>query len=258
MAYMKNYSVSEKSKGILAFANNSPTVDYERIANKTLQLASRSLGLPVHLVVGQKQDHWRNTRYDVDQKKTVVWNNFNRYEAWEQTPFEQTLVIDVDYLITTQRLLGLFDGPQDLILCHKNEMLLEPTLDVTALTPVWATVFYFRKTPRTRLFFELVGRIQRNWEYYRVLFGIAELRFRNDYAFAMAEIIIGGYNRSSATNMPFGIVTADNAITDIQINNNWMTVRTSDNATVLPRTDLHVMSKAWLQSNKLEKFICEA
>jgi len=258
MAYMKNYSVSGKSKGILAFANNSPSVDYERIANKTLQLASKSLGLPVHLVMGQKQDNWRNTRYDVDQKKTVVWNNFNRYEAWALSPFEQTLVIDVDYLITTQRLLSLFDGPQDLILCHKNEMLFEPTLDVTALTPVWATVFYFCKTERTRLFFQLVGRIQRNWEYYRVLFGVTELRFRNDYAFAMAEVIIGGYNRSNTTNMPFGIVTADNAITDIQINNNWMTVRSLDNVIVLPRTDLHVMSKEWLQSNKLEKFICEA
>jgi len=237
MAYMKNYSVSGKSKGILAFANNSPSVDYESIANKTLQLASKSLGLPVHLVVGQKQENWRNTRYDVDQKKTVVWNNFNRYQAWELTPFEQTLVIDVDYLITTQRLLGLFDTPQDLILCHKNEMLFEPTLDVTALTPVWATVFYFRKTQRTGLFFQLVGRIQRNWEYYRVLFGIAELRFRNDYAFAMAEIITGGYNRTSTTNMPFGIVTADNAITDIQINTDWMTVRSTDNVIVLPRTD---------------------
>jgi hypothetical protein len=257
MVCTMNYNVLEKSKGILAFANNSPTVDYERIANKTLQLASRVLGLPVHLVVGQKQENWRNTRYDIDQQKTVLWNNFNRYEAWHQTPFEQTLVIDVDYLITTQRLLGLFDTPQDLILCHNNEMLFRPTLDVTALTPVWATVFYFRKTERTRLFFEMVGRIQRNWEYYRVLFGISEIRFRNDYAFAMAEIIINGYNRSASTGMPWGIVTADSALADIQINNNWMTVRTEEQALVLPRTDLHVMSKEWLQSPKLEKFVCE-
>ena len=73
----------------------------------------------------------------------------------------------------------------------------------------------------------------------------------------MAEIIIGGYNRSTSTNMPWGIVTADEALTDVQINDNWMTIRKEDQALVLPRTDLHVMSKEWLQSNKLEKFICE-
>jgi hypothetical protein len=56
--------------------------------------------------------------------------------------------------------------------------------------------------------------------------------------------------------MPFGIVTADNAITDIQINTDWMTVRSPDHVIVLPRTDLHVMSKEWLQSPKLEQFVC--
>lgn len=239
-----------KSKGILAFANNSPTVNYEKIANQTLLMAGRVLDLPVHLVIGQQQDNWRNTRYDVDTGQNVKWNNFNRYQVWDASPFDQTIVIDVDYLVTTQRLLGLFDTQQDLIFCRHNNMLFRPTLDVTKISPIWATVFYFRKTDRSRLFFDLVGRIQRNWEYYCLLFGLVSSRYRNDYAFAMAAEIM-----KVDSTMPFGITTADSAVSDISINEDWMVVRTEQQAHILPRQDLHVMSKAWLQSSKLEEFI---
>jgi hypothetical protein len=255
---MKTSAEFAKSKGILAFANNSQGVDYELIANKTLQLASRTLGVPVHLVTGQRQEHWRNTRYDIDSKQNVIWNNFDRYHAWEQTPFDETIVIDVDYLIVTGQLKSLFGNSEDLVLCHRNEFLHRPTLPVTVVRPVWATVFYFRKTPRTKLFFDLVGRIQRNYEYYRILYGVTETRFRNDYAFAIAEIIFNGGNEAFHTRMPFGITSVDYSNPTIDIDKDWMIVRTDQSAEILPRQDLHVMSKAWLQSDQLDKFIQKA
>ena len=237
-----------KSKGILAFANNSPSVNYEKIANQTLMLAGRSLNLPVHLVIGQKQEHWKNSRQDTDTKQFVVWNNFNRYDVWNNTPFDQTLVIDVDYLITTDRLNCLFDSAEDLVLCDKNHMLNEDK-ETEPLAPIWATVFYFRKTSRTKIYFGLVGRIQRNWHYYRTLFGIRSPQFRNDYAFSMAAEIL-----KVRARMPFGITTVNYPVESIGINQDWMVVRTPQSATVLPRQDLHVMSKSWLQSDDLERF----
>lgn len=250
--------MSEKSKGILAFASNTQNTDYQLIASHTLALASRVLDLPVHCVTNHRHSNWHNTRVDIDLKKTVPWNNFNRYQAWELSPFDQTLVIDVDYLVLTTRLLSLFDSSQDLLLCHRNTMLCQPVLPGVGLQPVWATVFYFRKTPATKVFFELVARIQRNWKYYSTLFGVRVPNFRNDYAFAMAEVIFSGHALSPSTHMPHGIVTVDQNLQALQINQDWLTVRTADRAIVLPRCDLHVMSKQWLQSSQLQQFTCAA
>ena len=253
---MKNYSGSGKYKGILAFANNSPTVRYEDIANKTLQLASRSTGLPVHLIIGQRNDDWNNTRRDVNTNALVKWNNHSRYHAYELSPFDETIVIDIDLLLTTDRVLKLFDNTEDYVLCHSNDTLHKK--DNIDFDLVWATVFMFRKTPRAKEFFDLVGRIQNNWTYYKRLFGVRVHNFRNDYAFAMAERILNGHTTSPHTRMPWGIVTADGPVKSIDINANWMVVRTQDQADILPRCDLHVMSKEWLQSPALDKFIEQA
>lgn len=253
MYSMSNCVKSEKSKGILAFANNTSSIDYESIGARTLALAGQSLALPTKLVTGQQQDNWHNTRRDVDSKQSVEWNNHSRWQCYELSPWDQTLVIDIDLLVMTDRLLKLFDNLQDYQLCHSNNTLF--TQDHNSFAPVWATVFAFEKTPAAEDFFGLVGRIQRNWNYYRTLFGIVQLEFRNDYAFAMAEIILGGHSRPQHTRMPWGITTVDTPITNIEWSGEWLVVRTEETARVLPRCDLHVMSKAWLQTSALDLLI---
>jgi hypothetical protein len=253
MFSMSNYVKSEKSKGVLAFANNTPTTDYESIGARTLELAGQSLGLPTKLITGQQQADWHNMRRDVDTLQPVAWNNHSRWQCYELTPWDQTLVIDIDLLVMTDRLLRLFDHLQDYQLCHHNTTLF--TQDAVSFAPVWATVFAFEKTPAAKDFFELVGRIQRNWNYYRMLFGIVQIEFRNDYAFAMAEIILGGHTRTQQSRMPWGITTVDAPVDNIEWVNDWLVVRTADTARVLPRCDLHVMSKAWLQTPALDVLI---
>lgn len=248
----------EKSKGILAFASNTATVDYHSIAQRTMTLASCMLGLPYTIVSPEQPVDWKNYRLDIDTKQPVTWNNYGRHMAYEVSPYDQTLVLDVDYLVTTDRLLDLFATDQDLICCHDNQSLSKPSFYHQELRPVWATVFYFTKTPRTKQFFELVGKVQRNWEYYRTFFGIPQIQYRNDYAFAMAELVINGYIPTASTNMPWHITTVDQAPDSIDINQNWIVIREQTGATVLPRQDLHVMSKTWLQSTALDEFIQKA
>lgn len=252
---MSNYDKLEKSKGVLAFANNTETVDYEYIGQRALQLAEHYLGVPTKLITGQTAENWNNHRVDIDSNQTVQWNNFNRYQAWELSPWDETIVIDVDYLVTTNKLNILFGSAEDLVLCHNNTMLHGAPSAKPALLPVWATVFYFRKTPRTKEFFDLVGRIQRNWSYYRLLFNVMQANYRNDYAFAMAEKILSGYTTTSNTRMPFGITTANGPLKSMSINNEWLVVRAEEHADVLPRQDIHVMSKQWLQSEQFDDFI---
>lgn len=250
--------MQERSKGLLAYASNTDTVDYVSIAKQTLELASAQLGIPYTLITPPAVENWSNYRIDVDTHRAVAWNNFNRYMCYEQSPYDQTIVIDVDYLVLTPRLNLLFDTPQDLVLCHNNTFLYNPVESKNQLDPVWATVFYFTKTEKSQAFFYLVGKIQRNWEYYRILFSLSQKQFRNDYAFAMAELIINGYGFNKATRMPLSLLTVDKTPEQIDLGKDWLVIRDSDKANILPRQDLHVMSKSWLQSKHLSELISKA
>jgi hypothetical protein len=123
-----------------------------------------------------------------------------------------------------------------------------------SLPYVWATVFAFRKTPKSKMYFEMIGRIQRNYNYYRALFNIQERIFRNDFAFAIADVILNGY--SIITNsIPENMLTVDQVIDSIQTLDDNLVIKDSNRAYVVPRNNLHVMSKAYLQSKDFSKLI---
>lgn len=50
----------------------------------------------------------------------------------------------------------------------------------------WATVVYFRRSERARLFFELVKNVKTNWQFYTTMFNVSAGLYRNDYAFSIA------------------------------------------------------------------------
>ncbi len=98
---MQNSNVLEKSRGIVAFAINTATTDYAAIAQQTVALASRVLDLPYTIIT---QDHmasknWHNYRHDVDLGQAVEWKNFGRNLSYDLSPYNETLVMDVDYVI---------------------------------------------------------------------------------------------------------------------------------------------------------------
>lgn len=251
---MNNYKQSEKSRGILAFANNTQDIDYESMARKTLRLASQTLGIDYLLVDNQHVDSWANYRLDIDTGNPVVWNNHSRWQAYNLSPWDETIVIDADYLVLTDRLNLLFESPSDYLLCYNNRTLTTP-IESSSIDTVWATVFFFRKTSKSKLLFDTVQRIERNYSYYRHLFNVKERNFRNDYAFSMADLIVNGHQRDSQHQMPWGIVSVDTSIKNISINEDWIVVRSEQGADILPRTDLHVMSKTWFFTKQFDDFL---
>jgi hypothetical protein len=124
----------------------------------------------------------------------------------------------------------------------------------TSLPYVWATVFAFRKTPRAKMYFDLVGRIQRNYAYYCALFNVQERNFRNDYAFAMADIILNGYTIDKKS-IPENILAINQSIERINLVDRKIVVKDKNKSYVLPQTNLHIMSKAYLQSENCKNFI---
>lgn len=250
---MKNSNAKEKSRGALLFAFNTDTVDYELIANRASQLIEYHLDIPVTVITEQRsiQDNVR-TGY----KSGSQWFNKDRYSAYELSPYDETLLLDSDYLVFDKKLLKVLDTVEDYALTIHNQSpngSQDGTMGLFSIEWVWATAVAFKKTKKSKMLFDLVGRIQRNYAYYIKLYNLRETNYRNDYAFAIADNIINGY--TSSNGIPWSMITIENEINDIEISNDMLTVREHEQAHVIPKQSIHVMDKDYLLSDRFGKLV---
>ena len=126
-------------------------------------------------------------------------------------------------------------------------------MGIMSLNYVWATAIMFKKTNKTKLLFDLVGRIQHNYNYYIKLYNIQERNFRNDYAFAIADNIINGYTPNQG--IPWTMLTIDKTVKALEVKDHKIIVREEDTAHVIPKQNIHIMDKVYLQSDEYERFI---
>lgn len=248
-----------KSRGIVAFAVNTDTTDYVGIAHKTMSLASRKLGIPYTLITEQSiSKHIRfSYRNDIDTGQFVEWKNMGRHRAYDLTPYDETLVLDIDYIVQDDSILKYFDVDFDYLLTRSARLLdgsPTPTLMGTNSLPmVWATVFMFRKTERSRMFFAMVDRIQENYHYYRDLFNVQSRTYRNDYAFAMADVIINGFYIDHKS-LP-ALLNIMQPIDSLRAENGKIIVRDKQRAYILPQINLHVLAKKYFETQDFDIFV---
>ena len=253
---MSSSEKSAKSKGVVIFATNTAETDYVAIAEQNARLVQHFLGLPTTIV--SAKDAGRNRRFSSDVGQFVEWNNFGRHEAYEASPYDETIILDADYLVLDDSLNQLFDCSFDYLLFNKNHTIdgiYEPSIMGPHSLPfVWATAVLFRRSERTQMFFDLIARIKRNYDYYRLLYNIREGNYRNDYAFAIANNILSGYTVDRHKFAPHTITTFAGPISKIELLDQRVVVR-SDQAYVLPVQSLHVMSKRYLTSANFKEFV---
>lgn len=253
---MQNSEKSVKSRGVVIFATNTAETDYVSIAEQNARLIKHYMGLPTTIV--SAKDTGSNKRFSTDTGTFVEWKNFGRHEAYAASPYEETIVLDADYLIFNNSLNELYSSNFDYLLFDKNRYVnieQQPSLmGPHSLPYVWATAFAFRKTERARLFFELVGKIKRNYDYYRLLYNVREGNFRNDYAFAIAHYILNGNLLAPESFAPFHILTVTGEVLSITAADG-VVVKTPNKGYVLPHQNLHIMSKAWLTSPALKELV---
>lgn len=257
---MKNSDELEKSRGIVVFAVNTEHTDYVSIAQQTAKLASHTLGLPYKIITEAEIGDitWHNYRNDRDTNQFVEWKNFGRNLAYELSPFDETLVIDADYVVLDHTLAKIFETDWNYLLQRQarsiNDEHVSPVMGAQSLPYVWATVFAFRRNHKSKMFFDLVRRIQANYHYYRELFLVESQAYRNDYAFAMADVIVNGFCVSDA-GIPGALLNVLQPIDSITVKNNQLVIKDSQKAYVVPKMNLHITSKRYLASEDFKKFI---
>jgi len=234
--------VSEKSKGVLIFATNTKEIDYIKIAKINAKLIKKYLGLPTTIVSGTKSSNKRRVDNEI-----VEWQNTGRCEAYDLSPYDQTILVDGDYLIFDSNLLKVLDTVQDYAIVDKNTYVnkenLVDTLGQLSIGPMlWATVIVFNKTQKSKDLFEFAKMIQNNYPYYRALYKLQTSNFRNDAAFTIADRLVNGYVEDTSTKIPWSIQTIQGKVNQIIIDD-WIKVITDDGAYVLPYISLHFHDK---------------
>jgi hypothetical protein len=254
--------------GALIFAFNNESIDYVSMAAWSAKNIHRHLNIPVSLVTDTVVDadvfdqviytaieNSTNTRHFSDVGN-VTWHNLNRMDAYQLTPYDQTLVLDADYIVASNQLQSVLDSQED-FMCHRK------AYDVTGLQPFtdlnvfgqyqfpmwWATVMMFRARERARLIFESMSMIRDNWTHYRDLYANTRNTYRNDHALSIALNIENGHTLNT-TDIPWSLasLTPEHRLTQIDQDHYRIDYLTADQR---PRwieltTDFHAMGKQQL------------
>lgn len=263
---MKKSNVPAKSRGVLLFAFNTEKTSYVTIAERCARLVKHTLNLPVALVTepgisSTEFDiiiHVDNTLKNFKVGEQGSWRNGDRWRAYELSPYDETLLIDSDYLVLDNNLLKLFEQDFDYRIMGWNNKPATPwnlNMGMFGLPYLWATVILFRKTVKSKMLFDLVGRIQRNYQYYKRLYHMREGNFRNDYAFTIANNILNGYDLNFDQGIQFPMLTFADITTSIIVKDNLLTIKEHDRAYVIPQQNIHVMDKGYLLSDNFGEFV---
>jgi hypothetical protein len=226
----------ENKQGILVYARNNSQVDYVKQAVFLAERAKKYLDLPVSVVTDSPEyidfnypeaknlfdrvipmrfnsqsdegsvlspgeKHSTKSFYDGSLVcKRLEWKNNARSTAYDASPYEETLLLDSDIVISNSTWLECFRQKYnflaykncvDLLDCKRRDDFRR--ISDTSVDFYWATAVFFRKTNENKIFFNLVRHVQENWRHYCRIFQINTPYFRNDYAFSIAIHIMNGY-----------------------------------------------------------------
>lgn len=254
-------------KGVLLFAFNSPTVNYVDMAIATAKRINHFLNLPVTLVT----DNHFESEYKFDQvllapaetsntKNNQMWINKGRYRAYDLSPYDETIVLDTDYLVNTDSLLTVFDLYDDFMAPNQTRYLLfanseQEQISQTGRNTLWATVIAFRKTNKTKQLFECLEMVQKNYMHYVNLYNMYSTMYRNDYGLTIANNIVNGQSENHNHYIPWPLTHVSESIkvyknTSDQFNTSYTMTKEINNIDktkteycIVKDIDFHLMNK---------------
>jgi len=210
------------TRGVLLFAFNSSKYEYTKMAEYNAKRVHAFLGLPTTLITDSKSkkslktpdvfDKIKVIKADPNNKKDgVPWLNKGRYQAYALSPYDETLLLDVDYIINSDKLLKTFDF-SDSFCCHnETEILMWPgapqeSLSSYSYNSLWATVIMFKKSDRAKQIFDVMRMVQENYAHYANIHNFVNGVFRNDYALTLALKIVNGHTNNPSDFIPWRLV----------------------------------------------------
>ncbi len=219
-------------KGAFLIARNNSQVDYVKQAVFLAKRIKKYLGLPTSVltdsveylknnfdekifdrIIPLSYHNEPNERLYFDgalYQKSAPFNNRSRCQVFDLTPYDETLLLDTDYIISNDLLLSCFDLDDDFLI-YKDSVDISQIRNQHEFTYVsdtsvpfyWATCVFFRKTKTNKIYFDLLQHIEKEWDHYRRVYQITSNLFRNDFAFSIGIHIMNGFCQGGfAKEMP--------------------------------------------------------
>jgi hypothetical protein len=277
----------KEKQGVCFFVYNNNQLDYVELLMLAARYVKEYLKLPVCMITDDGTYNWMletQSESDIDAyidyikitqdqfkdnprthkdspwaEFTAQFQNSNKHKIWEYSPFEQTLLMDTDYIVKNDFLLHSFnktgvsmynnalsarnDTP------HNNEVLLYPS----GIKMWWSTVVYFDRSNVSKMFFDLWNHVADNYEFYQFLYNFPGGLFRTDYCVSIAVHILNGMEESTIIdnfdNVPMYYLSQDDDIIDINNKQDWICLGCDQkenwkNLLIKhSNLDLHVMNK---------------
>ena len=254
--------------GALIFAFNNEQTDYLSMAAWSAKNIHRHLGIPVAVVTDYEnplgdfdyvintQAHGGGQRYFSDYDTNVTWHNTNRMDAYQLSPWDQTLVLDADYVVASDQLRTVLNSRQD-FMCYRRSW------DVTGLQTFedlnyfgnhrmpmwWATVMMFRRSTAAELLFDSMQMIRDNWTHYRNLYKNPVATYRNDHALSIALNTLNGHTLC-VDEIPgtLASITPEHRLTQLDADSYRVDFLTPDKKArwIMLTQDFHAMGKQQL------------
>lgn len=217
------------TEGICFFAYNNDQIDYAKLAVVAAAYTKKFLNKQVCLITDEGTWAWLQQSHDIAYVKRVIddvvitddemkrntrthndspWTEFraqfsnsNKHKVFEYSPYDKTLLLDIDYIVKTDFLnhaydaytgVAMFDRAVSIRndLPHPNERWLFDG----GVKMWWSTVIYFDKSPESKLFFDTWAHVADNYNYYQFLYNFPLGLFRTDYCVSIAAHILDGMN----------------------------------------------------------------
>jgi hypothetical protein len=260
-------------KGVLLFAFNNERVNYFKMAKLCAIQIEQFWGLPVCVVSDEPQPKrgwpknvkfWRqidrpqriNSKAYPDFGAALSFWNTNRHRAFELTPFDQTILIDTDLIISTTSIIDAWHGrgvslTKDAYSVDGTTLWNDTRFVGSAKVPMyWATIVCFDKSPIAVEFFQQWERSVQFYASYSALHGFDPGPMRNDFAVTLAVERLKGGTQSDFFDLPYSIPTLAPGSTLLSLDPLIATVpyKEEEFITVELFSDVHVMNKKSLLS----------
>lgn len=256
------------TKGILLFAIDTEEKSYTDMARYCSEKIKEHLRLPVALVtnrdiVDSLFDHVINIESIEAQSRIIPatgvkesWNNFGRYQAYDLSPFDETVLIDTDYICHSNKLLKLFEFNQP-FMCHKRRVYLGSQIYTEVeyfgreLEMYWATVVYFKKSNEAKCVFDMMKMIQKNYDHYGKLYRFRSTPYRNDFALSIALNTVYGHSIPTTVEIPWSLMNVEfNTDVTVKSSESWelkfnrrVDSKIIDYRITTYNQDLHILNK---------------
>lgn len=212
----------------------------------------------------------QRTHYDSPWHQFISeFRNGNKHQVYNLSPYDQTLLLDIDYILQNDHLGYVFNTDSAVTLYHRAENLIgespapaQQYLNDLGIPMLWSTVIYFNKNhDLSKMFFDLWAHIADNYEFYQFLYNFPGRMFRTDFCVSIAAHIINGMREGELIDdfdQPMIYMSQRDDIVKINSADDWIymvndrEVAWENSLTRIAGENVHVMNKRAIERHYKE------